>query len=143
MLERKPLVPHMAGTAASAAICLSFYGGESSSPAAYPHFLAATGISFRKHNVVSMSADMVVLLLVQCYWRACALCAVLTHLSTASLQQEPPRTSWSQATVRFCVLHFLGLRCKQRTPAPCQHPQGVPITSFWARAACSDTDFQW
>ena len=28
MLERKPLMPHMAGTAASAAICLSFYGGK-------------------------------------------------------------------------------------------------------------------
>ena len=28
MLERKPLIPHMAGTAASAAICLSTYGGK-------------------------------------------------------------------------------------------------------------------
>ena len=29
MLERKPVMPHMAGTAASAAICLSVYGGKS------------------------------------------------------------------------------------------------------------------
>ena len=29
MLERKPVIPHMAGTAASAAICLSVYGGTS------------------------------------------------------------------------------------------------------------------
>lgn len=142
MLDRKPLMPHMAGTAASAAICLSFYGGKSSSSAAYPCLLAATGESFREHNVVFVSVAVDVLLLVQCCWKACALCAVLTHLSTASLQLEPPRTSWSQATVRSCVLHVLGLRCKHRTPAPCQHPQGRPTTSFRARAACSDKNFQ-
>ena len=28
MLERKPLMPHMAGTAASTALCMSFYGGN-------------------------------------------------------------------------------------------------------------------